>query len=174
MVEIEEVDGLRQRGGAIGGEGVDLSLEQNGALLKKITKEGSGPECGPNKTVHVHYVGKFETGQEFDSSLRRGKPLTFNVGMGNVIKGWDVGIPSMRVGEKAILTIKPEYGYGRAGAGGVIPPNTTLVFEVELVGFEDAPKGPSMTRMLFYLLVALLGYYFWKGRSGPSVAEAKL
>lgn len=85
--------------------------------------------------VAVHYTGYLDKvgGKKFDSSLDRGRPLNFAVGVGQVIRGWDEGVMTMSKGEKAVLTISPEYGYGSQGAGGVIPPNATLAFEVELV-----------------------------------------
>mgnify|MGYP001626625360 CR=1 FL=1 len=81
----------------------------------------------------MHYTGKLTDGTVFDSSVSRGQPLEFAVGVGQVIRGWDEGIMQLGVGQKAILTCPPDYAYGAAGAGGVIPPNATLTFEVELV-----------------------------------------
>ncbi|XP_055541187.1 peptidyl-prolyl cis-trans isomerase FKBP2 [Wyeomyia smithii] len=86
--------------------------------------------------VHMHYTGTLEDGTEFDSSLPRGEPLTFTLGMGQVIKGWDQGLLNMCEGEKRKLVIPPELGYGARGAGEKIPPNSVLVFEVELVKIE--------------------------------------
>jgi len=96
-----------------------------------VTGEGRQPKKG--KTVVVHYTGWLENGQKFDSSLDRGQPFSFRIGMGQVIRGWDEGVMSMRVGGKRRLTIPPKLGYGARGAGGVIPPNATLIFEVELL-----------------------------------------
>lgn len=95
---------------------------------------GDGIKPEPGDLVQVHYVGTLEDGTEFDNSLQRGEPITFPLGQGRVIQGWDIGIGMMRVGGKATLIIPPELGYGAQGAGGVIPPNATLHFDVELVG----------------------------------------
>jgi FKBP-type peptidyl-prolyl cis-trans isomerase len=97
---------------------------------------GEGAEAVAGKAVSVHYTGRLLTGRKFDSSLDRGQPFRFNLGAGQVIQGWDVGVAGMKVGGKRQLTIPPHMGYGAAGAGGVIPPNATLVFDVELLGVE--------------------------------------
>ncbi len=102
--------------------------------LKYIkTFETKGAQAAAGKNVSVHYTGYLENGNIFDSSISRGQPIAFPLGQGRVIKGWDEGIALLRVGEKARLIIPSELGYGAAGAGGVIPPNATLVFDVELV-----------------------------------------
>jgi FKBP-type peptidyl-prolyl cis-trans isomerase len=97
---------------------------------------GTGAQAAAGQNVSVHYTGKFQDGRVFDSSISRGEPLTFQLGRGNVIKGWDEGIALMKVGGKAQLIIPPNLGYGERGAGGVIPPNATLVFDVELVNVK--------------------------------------
>ena len=97
------------------------------------TEAGTGVQAEAGKTVSVHYTGKFQDGKVFDSSISRGDPITFQLGKGKVIKGWDEGIALMKVGGKAQLIIPPDLGYGERGAGGVVPPNATLVFDVELV-----------------------------------------
>lgn len=102
----------------------------------ETTKEGTGTEIVNGKTAVVHYTGKLTDGKVFDSSVTRGTPFEFPLGAGMVIKGWDLGVLGMKIGEKRILTIPAELGYGARGAGSAIPPNATLVFEVELLGIK--------------------------------------
>jgi len=97
-------------------------------------KVGTGPAAAAGQTVKVHYTGWLTNGKKFDSSVDRGEPFTFNLGGGQVIKGWDEGVAGMKVGGKRQLRIPPQLGYGDRGAGGVIPPNATLIFDVELLG----------------------------------------
>ena len=94
---------------------------------------GTGAEATKGQQVSVHYTGWLTDGTKFDSSKDRGDPFVFSLGAGRVIKGWDEGVQGMKVGGKRKLTIPPDLGYGARGAGGVIPPNATLVFEVELL-----------------------------------------
>ena len=103
-------------------------------LKYSIDLPGTGAQPQPGQTVSVHYTGWLPDGTKFDSSRDRGAPLEFPLGQGRVIKGWDEGIGLMKVGEKRTLVIPPDLAYGSRGAGGVIPPNATLVFKVELVG----------------------------------------
>jgi len=107
--------------------------QTDSGLRYKIIQKGSGAQAEKGKSVSVHYEGSLENGQVFDSSYRRKDPITFTLGIGQVILGWDEGIALLKEGDKARFVIPSYLGYGERGAGGVIPPNTTLVFDVELV-----------------------------------------
>lgn len=104
------------------------------SLIIEDLSLGEGAEAVAGQRVTVHYTGWLTNGTKFDSSLDRNDPFDFPLGRGHVIRGWDEGVAGMKVGGKRKLTIPPEMGYGARGAGGVIPPNATLVFEVELLG----------------------------------------
>ena len=105
-------------------------------LCYVIEKEGTGPQAVSGNTVSVHYAGKLENGTEFDNSYKREEPIEFKLGIGQVIPGWDEGIALMKVGAKYKLLIPSNLGYGKRGAGGVIPPNATLIFDTELLNIK--------------------------------------
>lgn len=103
----------------------------------EVLSEGSGNKAEQGARVEVHYEGRLEDGSIFDASRPRGQTFSFILGAGQVIQGWDQGVEGMQIGEVRRLTIPPELGYGLRGAGGVIPPNATLIFEVELMGISE-------------------------------------
>lgn len=112
-------------------------------LVKTDTKAGTGAEAVPGKSVSVHYTGWLyapskpdHKGAKFDSSVDRGQPFAFPLGAGRVIRGWDEGVAGMKAGGKRTLTIPADMAYGARGAGNVIPPNATLIFDVELLGVQ--------------------------------------
>ena len=105
-------------------------------LVYEDIKVGQGEAATAGKMVSVHYTGWLTNGTKFDSSKDRGEPFEFPLGGGRVIKGWDEGVQGMKVGGVRRLTIPPQLGYGARGAGGVIPPNATLVFDVELLNIK--------------------------------------
>jgi len=105
-------------------------------LKYEVLRQGNGPEAKAGQTVAVHYTGWLTNGTKFDSSVDRGQPFDFQLGAGQVIKGWDEGVAGMKVGEKRKLTIPSNLGYGDRGAGATIPPGATLIFDVELLGIQ--------------------------------------
>lgn len=112
----------------------DSDIKETGTGLKyKVITSGTGASPKAGQTVVVHYIGTLEDGSKFDSSRDRNSPFSFKLGAGQVIKGWDEGLALMRVGDRYKLIIPPELGYGDRGAGGVIPPKATLIFDVELL-----------------------------------------
>ena len=108
-------------------------ITTDSGLKYEDTVVGDGAEASAGQTVSVHYTGWLEDGSKFDSSKDRNDPFNFRLGAGMVIRGWDEGVQGMKVGGPRKLTIPAELGYGARGAGGVIPPNATLIFEVELL-----------------------------------------
>ena len=119
---------------ALGGplDAPDTQITASGLKITEL-QVGEGAEASSGQTIAVHYRGTLENGKQFDASYDRGTPFTFPLGAGRVIKGWDEGVVGMKVGGKRKLVIPPDLAYGSRGAGGVIPPNATLMFEVELL-----------------------------------------
>jgi peptidylprolyl isomerase len=117
------------------GKGGAMQTTPSGLQYEDITV-GNGPSPQPGQTVTVHYTGWLDDGKKFDSSLDRGQPFEFPLGQGRVIKGWDEGVATMKVGGNRRLVIPPALGYGAQGFPGAIPPNSRLTFEVELLGVK--------------------------------------
>jgi peptidylprolyl isomerase len=136
---------------------------------------GTGPAPKPGDIVSVHYTGTLTDGTVFDSSYKRGEPIKFPLGRGRVIPGWDEGIALMKKGGKARLIIPPKLGYGERGAGGVIPPNATLVFEVELVDIQaGVASAPTKVDAAKYITTPSgLKYYDLKVGDGPSPTKGQ-
>jgi peptidyl-prolyl cis-trans isomerase A (cyclophilin A) len=134
-------EGSRAKREAAEREAAEAKMEQlaagfektNSGLRYKMIQKGSGKKAENGKVVSVHYTGQLEDGKVFDSSIPRKKPIEFPLGQGNVIEGWDEGIALLQVGDKARFVIPSHLGYGSRGAGGAIPPNATLIFDVELM-----------------------------------------
>ncbi len=110
----------------------EMRITDSGLKYEDLV-EGNGDAARPGQAAKVHYTGWLTNGNKFDSSKDRGTPFSFRLGAGEVIRGWDEGVTGMKVGGTRKLTIPPNLGYGARGAGGVIPPNATLIFEVELL-----------------------------------------
>ena len=114
--------------------------ETSSQMTFEITEVGSGEVAKSGQRATLHYIGKLEDGSVFDSSRDRGEPFSFTLGAGQVIQGWEQGVLGMQIGEVRILKIPPELGYGERGAGGSIPPNARLIFEVELLSLDNPPQ----------------------------------
>jgi FKBP-type peptidyl-prolyl cis-trans isomerase FkpA len=114
----------------------DDSITTDSGLKYQVLQEGAGAAVQAGRRVTVHYTGWLTDGKKFDSSVDRDDPFQFKLGAGEVIKGWDEGVAGMKSGEKRKLTIPSHLGYGDRGAGGVIPPKATLIFDVELIEFQ--------------------------------------
>jgi len=135
------VVGVLIGGGLVGGlftssnKTQDTSMQQAAQVQSKDIVVGTGDIAVAGKQVTVHYVGVFSDGKKFDSSIDRGAPFTFKLGAGEVIKGWDIGVEGMKVGGKRILVVPPSLGYGEKDYG-PIPGNSTLIFEIQLLGVK--------------------------------------
>ncbi len=113
------------------------NMNENQGLKIEVLREGAGEGAKNGDIVSVHYVGTLENGTKFDSSIDRGTPFSFTLGVGQVIQGWDQGVLGMKIGEKRKLTIPSDLAYGAGGVPGAIPSNATLIFEVELLGINQ-------------------------------------
>ena len=120
----------------INGKGSESVQHTESGLQILDLEIGDGAEVQAGDVASMHYTGWLEDGTKFDSSLDRGRPFEFTLGVGNVIKGWDQGVVGMKINGKRKLTIPPELGYGTRGAGNAVPPNATLIFEVELLAIK--------------------------------------
>ena len=119
---------------------LNQSVMADGLQINNII-EGEGTEIINHSKIQVHYTGKLQDGTKFDSSYDRGEPFSFQIGLRQVIEGWEIGLMGMRVGGKRTLTIPSELAYGERGAGDLIPPNATLTFDVEIVAVQDPGYG---------------------------------
>jgi FKBP-type peptidyl-prolyl cis-trans isomerase len=115
-------------------EGKEITTSSGLQYIDQVV--GTGDTAKAGQTVSVHYTGCLTNGKKFDSSVDRGQPFSFRLGVGQMIKGWDEGVQGMKIGGKRKLTIPSNLGYGARGAGGLIPPHATLVFDVELLGVQ--------------------------------------
>ncbi|KAK0410912.1 hypothetical protein QR680_005390 [Steinernema hermaphroditum] len=134
---------------------IDVSPAQDGGVLKTVLQEGTGEDTPvTGDVVYVHYVGRLENGEEFDSSIKTNTPFHFTLGEGQVIKGWELVAPTMKAGEKALVKIGPKYGYGAAGRPPTIPPNSTLIFEMELLRWTGEDISPDFDGSIYKRVIA--------------------
>lgn len=133
---IADASVLKQPATTAGKKMTDNIITNPSGLKYIELKEGDGATPKTGQIVEVHYTGTLENGTKFDSSRDRNSTFKFKIGVGQVIKGWDEGVGTMKLGGRRQLIIPPELGYGARGAGGVIPPNATLIFDVELLGIQ--------------------------------------
>jgi peptidylprolyl isomerase len=145
-------------------------------LRYAIVEEGSGTEAEAGNIVQVHYTGRLEDGTQFDSSLDRGQPIQFALGSGRVIPGWDEGIALLREGDQARFIVPPDLGYGATGSGGVIPPDATLIFDLELVRvLPPSPAAPTAVDEGDYVTTdSGLKYYDIVEGTGPTPEPGQL
>jgi peptidylprolyl isomerase len=150
--------------------GTDMTVTTESGLQYIEIEKGDGPAPQAGQVVAVHYRGTLEDGTEFDNSYDRGQPFAFALGRGMVIPGWDEGIALMKVGGKARLIIPPDLAYGERGVGNVIPPNATLIFEVELVSIQPgSPDAPTEVNEADYVTSdSGLKYYDFEVGDGPA------
>lgn len=128
------MSGSESSASASASEGKEITTSSGLQYIDQVV--GTGDTAKAGQTVSVHYTGWLTNGKKFDSSVDRGQPFSFKLGVGQVIKGWDEGVQGMKIGGKRKLTIPSNLGYGARGAGGLIPPHATLVFDVELLGVQ--------------------------------------
>jgi peptidylprolyl isomerase len=189
-VSFSLVVSARARAGVPGqAEGIDIQkMKKTASGLQYLDeKEGTGATPNSGQSCIMHYTGWLwennAKGKEFDSSIKRGEPFTFHVGTGQVIKGWDEGVATMKVGGKRALLIPAELGYGARGAGGVIPPNATLYFEVELLGvmqktdsgleYRDLTVGTGATPRRGQTCVVHYTGWLWRNSKGRKFDSSK-
>lgn len=130
----------------------DNTIQMENGLKIQDLKVGTGQETKAGDTITVNYVGALENGTVFDASAKHGGPATFQIGVGQLIKGWDIGIPGMKVGGKRKLVVPPSLGYGSQNVGnGLIPPNSTLTFEVELLARSKRQNRKQKTGFVCFL-----------------------
>ncbi|XP_046394110.1 peptidyl-prolyl cis-trans isomerase FKBP4 isoform X2 [Ischnura elegans] len=143
-VEGMDVESQEKQPYVAGSNAVDVTPNQDGGILKEIITEGTGEKTPANgNKIFVHYVGTLTDGTKFDSSRDRGTPFEFILGKGSVIKSWDIGVATMKKGEKSVFTCKSEYAYGSSGSPPKIPPDATLIFEIELLDWQGEDLSPK-------------------------------